>query len=236
MTKAQTFLIGGGAAALALIASGASAQGLIESNSSHAGPYVSISGGGVFPEDSQFVGPVGPTEFENDTGYSINGAVGYRLPVRIFGFIQPRVEIEAGYLDADIDSSNLVFTGGGETIGDQSAVTLYLNSFAEFRFSDNQRIVPYIGGGAGAAFIDFDAQQSFSGGAPLPIATADDTVFAGHAAVGATYELNDRLELFGEGRYFRFSDVKLDFAGPPAVRDDGRIDGFIASAGVRWRF
>lgn len=235
-TRKQLLKTAGAAIALSTFATAASAGGLMESNASHAGPYVSISGGGVFPEDSQFVGPVGATEFENDTGYTINGAIGYRFPTRVFGFIQPRVEIEAGYLDADIDGSNLVFTGGGETIGDQSAVTLYLNSFAEFRFSDNQRLVPYIGGGAGAAFIDFDAQQSFSGGAPLPIATADDTVFAGHAAVGATYELTDRLELFGEGRYFRFSDVNLEFAGPPAVRDDGRIDGFTASAGVRWRF
>lgn len=223
-------------AAAAFFATGASAGQLMESNSSHAGPYISISGGGVFPNDSQFTGPLGPTEFENDTGYTINGAVGYRLPVRVFGFIQPRVEVEVGYIDADIDGSNLSFAGGGETIGDQSAVTIYLNSYADLRFSDNQRLVPYVGGGAGAAFLDFDARQSFSGGSPTPIATADDTVFAGHAAVGATYEFSDRLELFGEGRYFRFSKVNVEISGPSAISDDGRIDGYMATAGVRWKF
>lgn len=225
-------------AAIAAVALGASpsfAQ-LMESNSSHAGPYVSISGGGVFPSDSEFTGPLGQTDFDYDTGYAINGAVGYRMPVRVFGFIQPRVELEVGYLDADIDGSNLAFTGGGETFGDQSAVTLYVNSYADLRFSDNQRLVPYIGGGAGAAFLDFNARQSFNGGAPSLIASSDDTVFAGHAAVGATYELSDRLELFGEGRYFRFSRVDVEFVGPPAVRDDGRIDGYLATAGVRWKF
>ena len=236
MVTTKSILAAGAATALALLAPGASAGELIESNSSHSGPYISLSGGGVFADDSEFIGPAGATEFENDTGYTINGAVGYRLPVRILGFMQPRVEVEVGYIDADIDGSNLVFAGGGETIGDQSAVTLYLNSYTEFRFNDRQRLVPYIGGGAGAAFLDFDARQSFSGGSPTPIATADDTVFAGHAAVGATYELSDRLELFGEGRYFRFSKVNVEFAGPPAVRDDGRIDGYTASAGVRWKF
>ncbi len=226
----------GAAIAAVFFATGASAGQLMQSNSSRAGPYVSISGGGVFADDSEFTGPLGQTEFEYDTGYTISGALGYRLPTRIFGFIQPRVEIEVGYIDADIDGSNLVFTGGGETIGDQSAVTLYLNSYADLRFSDNQRLVPYIGGGAGAAFLDFDASQAFSGGSLGPIASADETVFAGHAAVGATYELTDRLELFGEGRYFRFSNVDVAFSGPTTTRDDGRIDGYTASAGVRWRF
>lgn len=235
MTTTKNFLTGASALALALAATGASAGGLIESNASHAGPYVSVSGGGVFANDSDFVGPAGATQFENDTGYTINGAIGYRFPVRIFGVLQPRVEIEGGYIDADIDGSNLAFVGG-ETIGDQSAATLYFNSYADLRFSDNQRLVPYIGGGAGVAFLDFTARETLGSGSPLLIASADETVFAGHAAVGATYELTDRIELFGEGRYFRFSDVNVVFAGPPAFRDDGRIDGYIASAGLRWRF
>lgn len=235
MTKIKVLAIAG-ASIIGLTASAASADGLLESNASHSGPYISVSGGGVFADDSNFVGPAGGIAFENDTGYTINGAVGYRFPVRILGVLQPRVEIEGGYIDADIDGSNLVFPGGGETIGDQSAVTLYLNSYLDLRFSDRQRLVPYIGGGAGAAFLDFEARQSFGSAAPIPIAFSDQTVFAGHAAVGATYELTDRLELFGEGRYFRFSDVDLAFAGPPTFQDDGRIDGYTASVGLRWRF
>ncbi|HBK93272.1 MAG TPA: hypothetical protein DDZ68_16545 [Parvularcula sp.] len=221
---------------VAMMAGAASAGDLFETNESHSGPYISVSGGGVFANDSNFVGPAGGIAFENDTGYTINGAVGYRFPMRILGVLQPRVEVEGGYIDADIDGSNLAFPGGGETIGDQSAVTIYLNSYLDLRFSDRQRLVPYIGGGVGAAFLDFEARQSFGSAAPIPIGFSDQTVFAGHAAVGATYELTDRLELFGEGRYFRFSDVDLAFAGPPAFNDDGRIDGYMASAGLRWRF
>ena len=231
--KAMKNILATGAAAL--FATGASAGELIQSNASHSGLYVSVSGGGVFADDSEFTGPLGQTEFENDTGYAINGAIGYRAPVRIFGFIQPRFEIEGGYIDADIDGSSIDIAGG-KTIGDQSAVTLYFNSYAELRFSDDQRLVPYFGGGAGAAFVDFDAAQVFNGGAPNPIASADDTVFAGHLTAGATYELTDRLELFSEGRYFRFSKVDVVFAGPSMLQDDGRIDGYTASVGVRWRF
>ncbi len=235
MTKLKTLAVAG-VSLLGLTAGGASAGQLVESNASHSGPYISVSGGGVFADDSTFAGPAGGIEFENDTGYTINGAVGYRFPMRILGVLQPRVELEGGYIDADIDGSNLVFPGGGETVGDQSAVTIYVNSYLDLRFSDNQRLVPYFGGGAGAAFLDFEARQSFGSASPVPVAFSDQTVFAGHAAVGATYELTDRLELFGEGRYFRFSDVDLAFEGPPAFQDDGRIDGYTASAGLRWRF
>ena len=236
MTTVKTFLIAGGVTALASFATGAAAEGLIESNNAHAGPYISLSGGGVFPEDSDFTGPDGDAAFDSDTGYTINGAVGYRLPTRILGVFQPRVELEVGYLDADIDGSSLDLVSGGETIGDQSAVTLYVNSYSDIRFSDRQRLVPYFGGGIGVAFLDFEARQTLGAASPALFAAADETVLAGHAAVGVTYEMSDRLELYGEGRYYRLSDVDLEFVGPPAVRDDGRIDGYIASAGVRWKF
>ncbi len=236
MTKFRASLLGGGVMTLAMLSTGALADGLMTPNSAHSGPYVSLSGGGVFVEDSDFIGPLGTTTFDSDTGYSIDGAVGYRLPTRILGIFQPRVELEVGYLDADIDGSTVAFPSGGETIGDQSAVTLYVNSYSDIRFSDSQRLVPYFGGGIGAAFLDFDARQTLGAASPALFAASDETVLAGHAAIGVSYEMSDRLELFGEGRYFRFSDVDLEFAGPPSIRDDGRIDGYIASAGVRWRF
>ena len=235
------FLSAAGAVLVAAFAASAASAGelsqLMQHNKAHSGFYVSAFGGAAFPDDNDFSGPVGRTEFDSDTGYTIGGAVGYRLPMRVFGFIQPRVEVEVSYLDSDIDGSNLVFADSSRAEGDLQAVFAYFNSYAEFRFSDSQRFVPYIGGGVGAAFLDVDIDRVGGSLQNSRLAETDDTDFAGHVAVGLTYELGGRAELYTEGRYFRVSNVDLDFAGPSSlVTQDGRIEGYSVLGGVRWRF
>jgi opacity protein-like surface antigen len=235
------FLFAAGAVfAVSLAASAANARDLsqlMQHNKAHSGPYIAGFGGAAFPDDYDFSGPAGRTEFESDTGYTFGGAVGYRLPVRIFGFIQPRVELEAEYLDSDIGGSNLVFADSSHADGDLQAVFAFFNSYSELRFNDSQRLVPYIGGGIGAAFLDVDIDRVGGSLADSRLAGTDDTEFVGHVAAGVTYELSRHAEIYSEGRYFRVSNVGLDFAGPSSlVTQEGRIEGYSVLGGVRWRF
>lgn len=235
------FLSAADAVLVAAFAASAASAGeiseLIQRNPAHSGFYVAGFGGAAFPDDNDFSGPAGTIEFESDTGYTIGGAVGYRWPVRFFGFLQPRTEVEVSYLDSDIDGSNFVFIDGSRAEGDQTAIFAYLNNYLDLRFSDSQRFVPYIGGGIGAAFLDVDIDRIGGSLADSRLAETDDTDFAGHVAVGLTYELSRRAELYTEGRYFRVSNVDLDFAGPSSlVTQDGRIEGYSVLGGLRWRF
>ncbi|MFZ5616434.1 MAG: outer membrane protein [Pseudomonadota bacterium] len=217
-----------GALAASLTSSAAFAGGLISSDAENSGPYVAVFGGGVFLDDAGFSGPGGAVSVDTDTGYDFGGAVGYSLPVRVFGVFQPRYEIEVSYLDADISRS-----GGVSAEGERSALAVFFNGYYDIRLSAFGKLTPYVGGGAGVGFVDLEA---FGGSALTPIASADDTVFAGHFAAGATYALSERIELYGEGRYVRTSKVDTALLSPTAFLDDERFEGFIANGGLRWKF
>lgn len=214
------------AVAACLSSSSALAGGLIERNAEKSGPYVAVFGGGVFLDESDYAGPAGPVSIDTDTGYDFGGAIGYALPLRVLGVFQPRYEIEVSYFDADVSEA-----AGAAATGNAEALSIFFNGYYDIRFDGLDRLTPYVGGGAGVSFVDLDATAP---GASF--ARADDTVFAGHFAAGATFALSERLELFGEGRYLRASKVETSFASPTAFIGRERLEGFVANGGLRWRF
>lgn len=216
------------AVAACLSSSSAFAGGLIERNGDKSGPYVAVFGGGVFLDESDYAGPGGAFSVDTDTGYDFGGAIGYALPFRALGVFQPRYEIEVSYLESDVSDA-----GSAAATGDAEALSIFFNGYYDIRLAGLDRLTPYVGGGAGVAFVDLDVTALSSS---VPFATADDTVFAGHVAAGATFALSERLELFGEGRYFRSSRVETAFASPAAFIDRERLEGFVANGGLRWRF
>lgn len=244
--------------ALSFTAGAASAEGIFNLNPAPSGFYVSGFGGGSFLNDPTFTGisdPVagipGPTgvagvplnvDVDFSNSFTFGGAVGYQLPFSYFGIFYPRLEVEVSYLENDVEGGS--FNGGTQTfLGEQEALSIYLNNYSDIKFSPDQRLVPYIGGGLGVAFVDANVPY-FPASASGPVfgLVDEDTALAGHVAAGASYELSDGLELYSEGRYFRIQNVNLDrrFIGGGAdlfngnVEDD--IDGFTVTGGLRWRF
>ena len=246
------------AAICAALFSPAQAEGIFNLEPAPSSFYVSAFGGGSFLSDTNFTGVSNPAAgipgptgvagvpldvaLDYSNSYTFGGAAGYQLPFTYLGVFQPRLEIEVSYLENDINSGS--FNAGAQTFnGDQDVLFFYLNNYSDIRFSEDQRFVPYIGGGLGVAVVNsnvgyFPASATANTFGVL----GEDTAFAGHVAVGASYELNSNLELYSEGRYFRIQNVNLDrrFIGGGAdlfnatLEDD--IDGFTVTGGLRYRF
>ncbi|MEM8771859.1 MAG: outer membrane beta-barrel protein [Pseudomonadota bacterium] len=242
----------------AAIAAPASAGGLFDTEPEQSRLYVSVFGGASFLTDSTFngvsnpeVGVPAPTgiagaplsvELDADTGFTFGGAIGYQFGFKYLKIFHPRVEIEVSYLSNNIGEGS--FNGGSQTFsGEQDTLFVYINNYSDIKFHEDQKFVPYIGGGFGLGFVDSDVSY-FPATASAPVfgVFGDDTAFAGHVAVGATYALSDKLELYSEGRYFRVNNVDLErrFIGGGAdlfVGDvESRIDGFTATGGLRYTF
>lgn len=227
-----------GAVVALLSASAAFAQ-------SDEGVYVSGFVGGAFLQDVDFVNETatgGPITISPEYQSSVyfGGAIGYATGKRFFSMFRPRIEAEVSYFKSDIEGG--AANGVAQTFnGDQDTVFVLLNSYADLITSDNQRFKPYIGGGLGVARVSADATYQGSGAtAPLFALSGEDTGFVGHGAIGASFAMTERLELYSEARYVRVFDVELDRrAGVAGVvtRDlEDNLSGFTVAGGLRWRF
>ena len=105
-------------------------------------------------------GPLGST-VDYDKGYSLSFLLGYALGNGL------RLETEAGYINNGFKEINVktpgVFTtqlglGGTKLEGDLSALTLMLNAYYDINLGSN--LVPYIGGGLGAAEMSSEMKSS----------------------------------------------------------------------------
>ncbi len=249
------------AATAAVLAAGpATAQGFFNFQPADGSFYVAGFVGGGFLNDETFEGvqepepgipsPAGnvpgvPAEvdLEFDADVFLGGAVGVRLPFTYFAFAQPRFELEVSYLDAGVASG--AFNGGSQVFeGAQSAVLLLLNGYSDFRWSDDQAVIPYIGGGLGVGFVDSDVAYFpvAAGGPPVFALEGDDTGLTTTLAGGATWEATDHLDVYVEGRYVQIFNIDLErrFIGGGAdlfnAELDDRIEGFTLTIGSRWHF
>lgn len=249
-----------GLIAAALLTTPAHAGNFFDFEPAKGGAYVSVYGGGNFRSGGDFegvsnpqAGVPGPTgvagapilvNLDYDVGYQVGGAVGAQLPFKYWNVFHPRLEIEVSYADVDVGSGS--FNGGNQIFsGDQSTVFVFLNNYSDIRWTENQRLVPYIGGGLGVAFVDSDVGY-FPVSAATPgntfAVTDSDTAFASHIAAGISAPLGVKAEAFVEGRYTRIYSAGFErrFVGGGAdlfVADiSDRLSEFTATAGLRWRF
>ena len=183
---------------------------------------------------------------EYDTGFGLNGAVGYRLGN---GF---RVEAELAYFDNDVDLHNGLTAGAnaldgedagvlttgsanvGATVGSviadgrgsTSILAPMLNAYYDFNL--DSPLKPYLGGGVGWAMTDVEFNPS-----GVDIADDDDDSFAWQLKGGLTFDVSNRVELFAEYRYFNGGDANVDLNLLPASLD---VENEIHSVGVGLRF
>lgn len=153
------------AAALLLGMQGASAQGF----------YVGAHGGANWTLDGEFDGV---SDLTYETGFAAGGAIGYTWNFNL------RTEVEATYRDNDMDE----FVGI-PVVGDVTSWAFMANAFYDFDLGSP--LIPYLGGGIGAAVVTFDSAVE-----------EDDTVFAFQLGAGIGYEFTPNLVGSLDFRFF----------------------------------
>jgi len=183
-------------------------------------------------------------EAEYDSGVQLSGAVGYRIPTRIFGLFQPSVEVEYNYASPSISGGS--FNGGDQIFsGDVDINTFSLNYQSDIRWKNDQKIIPFWGGGIGIADVDANIQYFPNNGiatAPTFAVQGSDTGFSLQSNIGVRVELTDNIDLQARARYQRVTG--LDFertfvaAGNSAFNADvgGRYEAVSFLAGLRYNF
>jgi len=236
------------AASLAALALPATAQ-------NDQGWYVSGFVGAGFPGDVELTGVQNPaagspglagaparidTEFDEDVNFGV--AIGYDTPWEFFGLFNTRLELEYSRIDADVSGGS--FNSGNQPFsGDVSIDFFLINNYSDIIWSDDQTVVPFVGGGLGVATVDANILYA-GGGALTPnfVATGDDTGLAGTFAAGLTWLTGSPWEVYGEARYYQIRDLEFErrFIGGGAnafnasVEDD--FDGTSLTLGARYKF
>lgn len=222
-----------------------------------AGPYIGGFVGASVPFDSEFSGTQNPetgvpgvigapasVDSELETDVYFGGAVGIRLPFKFLKTFQPRWELEVSHFDANIDSGT--FNNGSQTFGGEQSQTFFLiNSYSDIRWKENQKIVPYIGGGLGVGVIDSDIRYFPNNGvatAPTFAVQGEDTGFATVSTAGVTLNASEKFDIYTEARYFKTYGIDAERRfiangsdGFSAAVDDDP-DGLAFTVGTRLKF
>lgn len=186
------------------------------------------------------------TEFDN--GLSVQGEVGLRYMTNL------RSGIEVVYSQADVNTHTGVTLGGssidsvdaaalagsadplGVTVGDlvadgQGEITsLGLFANAYYDFNTVGQLQPYLGAGIG--FMDVDVEYAPSG---VGIIDDGETAFAWQLKAGATWQMTEQWELYGEYAYRQTDDIEIDndlFPGTLEIENQQNV----VSIGARVRF
>src|SRR5262245_49926983 len=188
-----------GAALLAAAPFAAQAQSL-----QPGGVYVGLEGGLNWMFNTTFNSQAVVAPFFNQgfqttasfqTGYVLGGTVGY-------DFVGPRVELEGVYRD-NYGTLQLSGFGTQATVNFQDIAVM--GNFY-YDFLAGSRFVPYIGAGAGVAFLQAGALGTNN----------SSTQFAYQAMIGAGYNLDETFRINLEGRYFGTTTPNFTHTGNAA--------------------
>lgn len=162
-------------------------------------------------------------------GWNAGLTLGYQL--NSWGFVVPRVELEGGYLQNDLDTLQ-AFNAGG-VVGAPFAATGDLNAFYGFAnilldIPVGFGFTPFVGGGVG--FANVKADNIAVGG--FTILDDSDTAFAWNVTAGLSYDLTRNVTVEFAYRFLQFNDVDLTDIGntPVAIGD---IDNNQFNVGIR---
>ncbi len=189
-------------------------------------------------------------ETDFDTGYTISGQAGYAFEN---GF---RLELEANYTDYDVGSHSELLVGGANIDGVDSAVLtrtaadpanptvgavladgqgsvsnfgLFGNVFYDIQTGSGFK--PYVGAGLGYQWVDVDYSPS-----GVAVGDDDDAVFSYQLMAGASFEVTESVELFGQYTYRDTTeDADIPLTLLPATLGVESQQSLI-SAGVRVSF
>jgi OOP family OmpA-OmpF porin len=116
------------------------------------------------------------------TGWAAGGVVGY-------DFVGPRVELEGMYRSNS--TGNSFFSGNRGFVSQISQVSAMANLL--YDFAPGSTITPYVGAGAGVAFVDGDGSLS-------------STLFAYQGIIGLGWNVDTNFRINLDGRYYGTSN------------------------------
>jgi OOP family OmpA-OmpF porin len=156
------------------------------------GFYAGIEGGGTWMFNNTVTTPFGAAgTMYPQIGYAAGGMIGY-------DFVGPRVEIEGVYRNNQATIGSGRFNAFGATKDDIGVLANIL-----YDFNAGGTIVPYIGAGAGIAFVRTSA---------LNVAN-DSTQFAYQAIVGVGYNIDPMFRVNVDARYYGTTNPYLGGTG-----------------------
>jgi outer membrane protein OmpA-like peptidoglycan-associated protein len=141
------------------------------------------------------------------TGWAVGGKAGY-------DFVGPRVELEVGYGQIPT-SANIPGTAINGKVGQLNVMANLL-----YDFMPTSVITPYIGAGAGIAFIDSNSSLG-------------STQFAYQGMLGVAYNVNEQLRFTVEGRYVGTTTPSVN---TPFGNVSFQNNNILALAGVTYKF
>jgi outer membrane protein OmpA-like peptidoglycan-associated protein len=141
------------------------------------------------------------------TGWAVGGKAGY-------DFIGPRLELEVGYGQIPTTAN----IPGTAIIGKVGQLTAMANIL--YDFMPTSVLTPYIGAGAGVAFIDSNTSLG-------------STQFAYQAMLGLAYNINDSMRFMIEGRYLGTTNPSVN---TPIGTVSFQNQNILALAGVSFKF
>ncbi|HEY2873644.1 MAG TPA: OmpA family protein [Reyranella sp.] len=144
------------------------------------GFYLGAEGGGSWMFNTNTGTPLGTGTIYPDIGWAAGGMVGY-------DFVGPRVELEGVYRRNTATVGAGPFNSFGAAKDDTAIMANVL-----YDFNAGATIVPYIGAGAGVAFVRSSA---------LGLST-DTTQFAYQAIVGVGYNIDPMFRVNLDARYY----------------------------------
>jgi opacity protein-like surface antigen len=219
-----------------LLASNAFAADLLYSQPApqavaYGGPYFGAKIGANWADDySTLVDGGGAADtFDFDTGFTGSIVAGYAFGGR-WGMLSPRLEVEAGYLQADVDTLSLNGGAGTPNTGDVDAFYWFTNLLLDIPMS-GWGFTPFIGGGIGFAQVDFNNLNLPA--APGTVTFNDsDTTFAWNLTAGLAYDISRNVTFDVAYRFVQFSDVNItNTTGTVNTSDD--LSNHQVTAGVR---
>lgn len=186
------------------------------------GPYISAFGGYVMQPDLEFDDGTGAADLSTDNGWAAGGAMGY-------DFGRPRVEAEVTYRRNEADQLSDPVAGTFDLNGNYSSLALMLNVL--YDFENSSRFTPYIGVGAGAAWVYANdiAVKGFG-----TIIDDDDVQFAYQGIAGVKVAITTGLSLFVDYRYFATLDPS--FTDTTGTDVDGEYSSHNIMAGLTYNF
>jgi OmpA-OmpF porin, OOP family len=173
------------AAALALVPVASQAQTL-----QYPGFFAGVEAGGNYMFQSSIPTPFGQSTMYPSIGYSFGGMVGY-------DFVGPRIAFEGLY-----NNSKATISGASQSYGaTKDEIAAMANVY--YDFNAGGVFVPYIGAGAGIAFVKESALGSQD----------NTTAFAYQGIVGIGYNIDSQFRVNLEGRYYGTTTPTLQGQG-----------------------
>jgi len=151
------------------------------------GFYAGIEGGGSYMFNTTLGSNLGSGTVYPQIGYAVGGMFGY-------DFVGPRVELEGVYHNSQSTVSIPGVNNFGAAKDDISALANLL-----YDFNAGGTIVPYIGAGAGVAFVN----TSLLGG------STSSTVFAYQGILGVGYNIDSMFRVNLDARYYGTSNPSV---------------------------